>query len=62
VNVEQNILKATVFFEKSSTFMSMIYQLPSMEEISESNLITVQEDATYSDCYISVGISTGFGC
>jgi len=28
----------------------------------ESNLITVQEDATYSVYYISVGSSTCFGC
>jgi len=28
----------------------------------ESNLITVQQDATYSDFYISVGSSTCFGC
>ena len=28
----------------------------------ESNLITVQQDATYSVCYISVGSSTCFGC
>ena len=28
----------------------------------ESNLITVQQDATYSVYYISVGSSTCFGC
>ena len=28
----------------------------------ESNLITVQQDATYSVYYISVGCSTCFGC
>ena len=28
----------------------------------ESNLITVQQDATYSIYYISVGSSTCFGC
>ena len=28
----------------------------------ESNLITVQQDATYSVYYISVGNSTCFGC
>ena len=28
----------------------------------ESNLITVQQDATYSFYYISVGSSTCFGC
>jgi len=28
----------------------------------ESNLITVQQDATYSVYYISVGGSTCFGC
>jgi len=28
----------------------------------ESNLITVQQDATYSVYYISVGNSTSFGC
>ena len=28
----------------------------------ESNLITVQQDATYSVHYISVGSSTCFGC
>jgi len=28
----------------------------------ESNLITVQQKATYSVCYISVGSSTCFGC
>jgi len=29
---------------------------------SEVNLITVQQDATYSVYYISVGSSTCFGC
>jgi len=29
---------------------------------SELNLITVQQDATYSDYCISVGSSTCFGC
>jgi len=28
----------------------------------ESNVITVQQDATYSVYYISVGSSTCFGC
>ena len=28
----------------------------------ESNLITVQQDATYSVYYFSVGCSTRFGC
>ena len=31
-------------------------------KISESNLITVQQDATYSVYYISVGSCTCFGC
>jgi len=30
--------------------------------VSVSNLITVQQDATYSVYYISVGSSTRFGC
>ena len=32
------------------------------EKLSISNLITVQQDATYSVYYISVGSSTCFGC
>jgi len=30
--------------------------------LRESNLISVQQDATYSVYYISVGSSTCFGC
>jgi len=39
-------------------------RLPSLhlETYRSSNLITVQQDATYSVYYISVGSSTYFGC
>jgi len=35
---------------------------PTICNTKQSNLITVQQDATYSVYYISVGISTCFGC
>jgi len=38
----------------NSVFKGLIYVVP--------NLITVQQDATYSVYYISVGSSTCFGC
>ena len=70
-NVHKTESANTAFFELSSflhlsfkqLFNNKSLDLPTrFTDITISNLITVQQDATYSVHYISVGSSTCFGC
>jgi len=58
-NIEQKCDQTAQNIEQKE---SILYRNNMQNIIQEKNLITVQQDATYSIYYISVGRSTCFGC
>ena len=67
VETVEEIIKQNNYLSNAHTAQweycpSSIFMLPIAENEVEYNWITVQEDATYSVYYISVGSSTFFGC
>ena len=55
-----SVLAVQILISEEKIYSAEFYTHGSVHR--ESNLITIQQDATYSVYYISVGRSTYFGC